>query len=344
VAKTGIEIYPPGSNPLARSYQSSLGVQHDLGHDIVLTADWARRQGENVSEGELDVNLFNRYINGVQTPVIPACPKPNFTPGVECSNGPITQWTDQGRSVYEGLLVRVQKRLTHRYQWSVNYALQNENAETCWNLLNCGAGYGAVIPRQNLGVQGVVQLPWHFQISVNSSIISRTPVTPTVGTVALAGTDINGAQDLPGLPYGSSGLTSGKGSLVSAVEQWNSTLAGTKDSKGNTIPSLVLPHDYQFGDPTYSQDFRLTYNLTVKERYHLQILAEMFNAFNISNLSGYSFTLDPLAAGCSLSAPGSAFTSCPTQTYNFGQPTQRSTQTFGSGGPRALQVGAKFTF
>jgi Carboxypeptidase regulatory-like domain len=344
VAKTGVEIYPPGGFPLARSYQTSIGIQHDFGHDIVLTADWARRQGENVSLGELDVDLYNRYIGGVQTPVIPACPKPNFTPGVECSNGPITQWTDEGRAVYEGMLVRVQKRMTHRYQWAVNYALQNENAQTCWNLLNCGAGYGPAIPRQNLGVQGVIQLPWHFQLSVNSSIISRSPVGVNVGTVALAGTDINGSQALPGLPYSSAGLTSGKSELVSAVQQWNSTLAGTKDSKGNTIPTLVIPHDYQFGDPTYSQDFRLTYNLTVKERYHFTILAEMFNAFNISNLSGYNFTLDPLAAGCTLTAPGSAFTNCGSQTYNFGQPTQRAFQTFGSGGPRAVQLGAKITF
>jgi hypothetical protein len=49
-------------------------------------------------------------------------------------------------------------------------------------------------------------------------------------------------------------------------------------------------------------------------------------------------------AGCTLTAPGSASTSCPTQTYNFGQPTQRAFQTFGSGGPRALQLGAKITF
>ena len=344
VAKTGVEIYPPGGNPIARSYQTSLGIQHDFGHDIVLTADWARRQGENVSLGELDVNLYNRYINGVQLPVIPKCATPNFTPGVECSNGPITQWTDQGRAVYEGLLLRVQKRMSHRYQWSVNYALQNENAETCWNLLNCQAGYGPAIARNNLGVQGLVQLPWGFQLSVNSSIITRSAVEPLVGTIALAGTDINGSQALPGFSYNSGGLTSGKGDLVKAVEQWNSTLAGTKDSKGNTIPTLVLPHDYQFGDPTLSQDFRLTKVFTVKERYRFTILAEMFNAFNVSNLSGYNFTLDPLGAGCTLTAPGSAFTSCPTQTYNFGQPTQRAFQTFGSGGPRALQLGARIDF
>jgi len=344
VAKTGVEIYPPGSNPLGRSYQTSIGVQRDFGHDIVLTADWARRQGENVSLGELDVNLFNRYNNGVQTPVIPACKTPSFTPGVECSNGAITQWTYQGRSVYEGLLMKVQKRLSRRYQFSVNYAYQNENTDVggIYNLLNWMAGYGPVIPRHNLGFQGTVNLPWGFTLSLNSSIISRTPVEPQVGTIALPGTDINGSQALPGVNYNCAGITCGKSNLVQAVTNWNNTLAGTKDSKGNTIPQLVVPPDYQFGDPTFSQDFRLTKVFAVKERYKLSVMAEMFNAFNIANLAGYSFTLDTLAKGCSLT--NGAFTSCAGQTYGFGQPTQRAFQTFGSGGPRALQLGARFTF
>ena len=58
----------------------------------------------------------------------------------------------------------------------------------------------------------------------------------------------------------------------------------------------------------------------------------MFNVFNIANLSGYSFNLD------------SAVPAGRPQTYSFGQPTQRITQVFGSGGPRALQLGARFSF
>jgi hypothetical protein len=46
VAKTAIELFPPNYT-LGRSYQSSIGVQRDLGHDMVITADWARRQGDH---------------------------------------------------------------------------------------------------------------------------------------------------------------------------------------------------------------------------------------------------------------------------------------------------------
>lgn len=348
VAKTGVEMYPPGSNPIARSYQTSLGIQREIGNDLVITADWARRQGENVSLGEVDMNLFNRYINGVQSPVIPVCSAAQrFTVGVECSNGNITQWTDQGRSVYEGLLVKVQKRLSNRYTFAVNYALQNLNTDVggIWNYLNWMSGYGSVIPRHNLGFQATVNLPAGFTLSLNSSIISRTPVQPSVGSIALPGTDINGSQALPGMPYNCAGISCDKSTLVQAVSNWNSSIAGTKDSKGATIPQLVLPSDYQFGDPTFSQDFRLTKIFAIKERYKFSVLAEMFNAFNIANLSSYNFTLDTLARGCTVT--NGAFASCSggaTQTYGFGQPTQRAAQTFGSGGPRALQLGARFTF
>jgi hypothetical protein len=333
---------------LARSYQTSLGIQHEVGHDIVITADWARRQGENISLGEIDVNQFDRYVNGVQTPVIPVCPAAErYTVGVECSNGPITQWTDQGRSVYEGLLVKVQKRLSHRYIFSVNYALQNLNGTGAgnagtWNILNYSSSYGPEIPRQNLGFQGTVNLPWGFTFSMNSSIVSVTPVEPVIGTIALAGTAINGSQALPGFAFNSGGLGSGKGALVQAVQNFNATYAGTTDSKGNKIPTIVLPPDYQFGDPTYSQDFRLSKVFTFKERYKITLLGEVFNAFNIANLAGYSQTLDTLAAGCSLT--NGAFTSCSKQTYGFGQPTQRAFQTFGSGGPRAFQFSGRFSF
>jgi hypothetical protein len=93
-----------------------------------------------------------------------------------------------------------------------------------------------------------------------------------------------------------------------------------------------------------SQDFRLTKVFTVKERYKFSILAEMFNAFNIANLTGYSSALDQGVAGnvCQQGsvAPGTAGAiSC-----SFGQATQRVGQTFGSAGPRAVQLGARFTF
>ena len=56
-----MEIFPPNF-PFARSYQTSIGIQRGMGHGLVIQADYARRQGENVSLGEVDRNLYTRYL------------------------------------------------------------------------------------------------------------------------------------------------------------------------------------------------------------------------------------------------------------------------------------------
>lgn len=333
IAKQGVEIYPQNF-PLARSYQTSIGIQRDLGHGMVLTADWARRQGVNVSLGEVDQNLFNRYINGVQSPVIPLCtPAQNFVPGIECSTGTITVWTDQGRAIYEGLLVKLQKRFAHRYTFQASYALQRATTTTVWDDSHYFAGYGQYLPHHNFNFAGYIDMPWGFQLSVNSSFISRTPVTANVSSLDLPGTVPAGTSEpLPGLQYGCLNAGCNKSDLTNAVNAFNTNIAGTKNANGGAISQLALPTDFQLGDPYFSQDFRLTKKFSFKEgRYSISILGEMFNAFNIANLAGYSYTLDTKVTTGS-------------QTFAFGQPTQRAGQTLGQFGPRAVQVGARFIF
>ena len=83
------------------------------------------------------------------------------------------------------------------------------------------------------------------------------------------------------------------------------------------------------GDNFSSQDIRLTKKFTFRERYIFSVFGEGFNIFNIANLGGYSSTLDQVR---------------PNQTFSFGQPTSRAGQVFGSGGPRAFQIGGRFQF
>ena len=55
----------------------------------------------------------------------------------------------------------------------------------------------------------------------------------------------------------------------------------------------------------------------------MSLIGEVFNVYNAANLSGHSGNLTSVA---------------------FGQPSARFTQVFGSGGPRAFQFGARFSF
>jgi hypothetical protein len=332
VAKQGVEIYP-SRFPLLRSYQTSIGVQHEFGHDMVLSVDWARRQGENVNLGELDLNHFGRTADGL-SPVIPVCTAAQYyVPGQECSTGSITFWVPEGRSVYDGLLVKLQKRFSHRYQFVASYALQkllSENAGV--NLDNYFAGYGPALARHNLNIAGTGNLWWGLTLSVNSSIISTPPVQPTI-----SGIDLNGAGNTtfplseadPNLSYNCFNAGCGKGDLAAAVAYFNTNWAGKKAMNGATIPSLVLPSNYGLGAPIITQDARLTKEFVYRERYKLSVFGEFFNLFNIANLTGYNFTLDTVKTP---------------QTFAFGQPSGRVNQVFGSGGPRAVQLGARFSF
>jgi hypothetical protein len=155
---------------------------------------------------------------------------------------------------------------------------------------------------------------------------------PGINSVDLDG-DGTGSEPIPGVDYNCFNRGCGKSDLAAAVQAWNTRFYPNgapvnpadfkKDARGQNIPFLTLPANYNFGDWFSSQDIRLTKKFTWKEHYTLAVFGEMFNVFNIANLSGYNFTINSQA---------------------FGQPTQRQSQVFGSGGPRALQLGARVSF
>lgn len=325
--KSAANLYP-SEYPVQRSYQMNIGVQRELRRDMVLTVDYARRVFVNTLLGSLDYNRFNRIINGVQTPIIPRCAAADRNnPTVQCSNGPITFWTPGGREVYNGLLVKLDKRFSNRYLFTASYALSNRfGVNGISNLDNWFANYGPTGARHILNVSALVDLPWGVQVGFISAMSSRGPVMPSVSNVDLDGDGID-TTPIPGVDFNCFNRGCGKDDLSQAIAAWNQTFAGKKDAGGDTIPTLIDPADlgdYEFGDSFSSQDIRVTKKFTWKDRYSLSVFGEMFNVFNVANLGGYSFNLNNAA--------------------NFGQPTNRASQVFGSGGPRALQLGARVSF
>jgi hypothetical protein len=277
--------------------------------------------------------------------VIPACtPAQRPDPNAQCSTGPITFWTPGGRTVYDAMLLKFDKRFSKRYMFTVSYALQDRKTVAgIVNLDNWFESYSSVGPRHVLNVSGIVDLPWGFQLGVISTSNSRSPVMPFIPSVDLDG-DGTGGTPIPGAGFNCFNRGCGKSELAAAVQAWNRRYypngppnpAGgipfVQDARRQNIPFLVLPQNYQFGDSFHSQDVRLTKTFVFRERYKLNVFAEMFNVLNVANLSGFNFNLDSRN-------PNPA-----AQTFSFGQPTQRATQVFGSGGPRALQLAARFTF
>lgn len=118
--------------------------------------------------------------------------------------------------------------------------------------------------------------------------------------------------------------------LERLVADYNASVAGTLTPAGRAgvsanqrYPTITLPADYQLGDTFSSQDIRLTKTIPLG-RASVQLIGEVFNVLNISNLTNFNYNLVVPAT--------------------FGRANQRVGQTFGSGGPRALQVAGRVSF
>lgn len=232
--------------------------------------------------------------------------------------------TPAGRTNYKGLLVRVDKRFSNRWQLLGSYALTNQmGLNGIADLDNWFMTWGQQGSRHLFNLSGIVDLPWKFQFSFISSMASRGPVHPRITAIDLIGSGVDNSP-LPFLLFNSLNRGLGKRELAEAVDLYNATYANTRTPRGQLAPRITLPQDYELGDNFISQDIRVSKFFDFGERYRLTLMAESFNIFNIANLGGFAFDLNNPAA--------------------FGKPTSRASQVFGTGGPRSWQLAARFSF
>jgi hypothetical protein len=324
LGKTATDLYPL-EYPVQHALHVSLGVQRELQGNTVVGVEFVRRRFDDTLLGSLDYNRFNRYINGVQSPVIPVCQTAaqRNDPNAQCSTGPITFWTPGGREIYNALLFKFDKRFSNRYLVGASYALADRaGINGISNLDNYFETYGPTGPRHVLNVSALFDLPGNVQVGFISAMSSRSPVMPTITNVDLDG-DGTSTTPIPGLEHNCFNFGCDKDDLESAVAAFNQQYAGRRDARGQLIAPITLPANYEFGDGFSSQDIRVTKTFGFGDS-RLSVFVEVFNVFNVKNLGGYSFNLSNSAT--------------------FGQPTNLASQVFGSGGPRAAQIGGRFTF
>ena len=311
----------------------NLGLQRELARNLVLSADFAwRRFLHNFIPG-VD---YNRFFSA-QGPVIPRCsPAQRNDVTAVCSAGAITFDNSTGIAQYKGLLVRLEKRFSARTQFLASYALGsytgtngpggNQFPGTGFNNNNWSESNGPLPTdlRHVLNLSGFVDLPWRFQFSVNISAYGRPPFS-----VYVSGIDFNGdgTQNdlLPGTRVNQFNRGLGKDDLARLVERYNQEFAGKLTASNQIAPRLTLPADFSFNDNFFTQDLRLSRSFSFgSERLRLMLLCEVFNLFNTANLVQYSGNIADTAA--------------------FGKPGARFSQVFGSGGPRAFQLGVRLSF
>jgi hypothetical protein len=334
---TALGALYPRDFPTTKAHHFNLGIQRELGANLAVQADVVYRKMLNGTPGgffgtSVDYNKFN----AIGGPVIPACTAANASnPAAQCSSGPINFWWPGAEAEYTALLLRVDKRFANRYSFTVSYALQDSQSirDIAQNLNDYFATYGPDMPRHNLTVSAVFDIPWGIQLAVLSTTMSAQPVAPTIAGVDNTGTNTTTGATTPLLTLLGEGYADflSKDELAGLVDEYNGSIAGTLTPAGaagvvpnQRYPTIRLPESYSLSDPFSSQDIRVTKTFRLGGRTDLRLIGEVFNVFNVSNLTNYNYNL---------SVPAT-----------FGQANQRVGQTFGSGGPRAGQFAVRFSF
>ncbi len=313
------------SAPNQYSIHANLGIQRVLARELVVSADFVWRHFVHTGTGAPD---FNRFLRRPLGPVMPICTSDQRSdPKAVCAAGAINVQSNFGRAKYKGLLVRADKRLSRGFQLLGSYARSSNrghNAGMGFNIDNWFENYGLLgrDVTHILNVSGLLQLPWRFQLGFGVTYYSRPPFL-----AQLTGLDLNGDETsndlLPGTRINEFNRGRGKDDLRRLVEEFNRNWSGKTDARGTLISPLRLPDRFEFGDSLCTQDLRLSRAFPLGDRWKLTLIGEVFNLFNVANLTGHSNDLR--AAG-------------------FGEPRERISQVFGSGGPRAFQLALRAAF
>ena len=337
---------PDTATPYA--VNTSLGIQRELASNLVVSADFVMRRslkfGGLHNTVIIDENRFDRFINGVRSPVIPLCVGTQAAdPKAICSTGAIAVSHSAANFRYTGLHVKVDKRFSSHYLFVASYALSKftgfngiGNGVLDLNNWHAGDDYQPSDRRHRFTFSGFADLPTYngdnkfargllnsWQLGLIMQLVSSPPLGNTINQADLDGDGVNSLV-LPGGTINGFGTRYGEDELRMLVNQYNATIAGKPTARpGQVAPFITLPTVIDNGDTFVSHDLRLTRNIKISERVRLQLIGEGFNIFNISNLAGY---------GSVLNAP------------NYGVPTTRAGGTFGTGGPRAFQIAARIEF
>jgi hypothetical protein len=177
----------PTNLPSWSSQQFNLGVQRELARDLVVSADLVFKHSNHGGLGANGLDLD--HFNSTRGPVIQKCNTAQQNdPLALCSTGPIQVYEATSDQAYKGLLVRADKRFSHRFQtlaswaWSRNIGTpgtggSNPNAQFAPTGLNLNQWHQPMRPlvldyTHIVNLAGVVQLPRRFELGLNFSYSS----------------------------------------------------------------------------------------------------------------------------------------------------------------------------
>jgi hypothetical protein len=306
-------------NPMVQ--QTNIGIQHEFAGDFVVRADYLHNFGTHFIIGRTIGSVFNPVVGG-----------PDSVVNLESSV----------KTKYDGLLMSVEKRFSHRYQFRASYTLAKafnyanddqipfSNGPLNPNNLQLEYGPTPNDQRHRFAFSGVGDLPAGFRLSTILTLASGVPMDILVP---------GGGQRIPQLQRNAGGRLFHSGAELNAFITQVNAAGGFG---GEPLP--LVSDRARFNDSFNSLDLRLSKVFKIGERVQIEPIVEVFNLFNVtnvlgfskSNYSGFSNVLvrdsnDPSSAGFRRSS-------------SFGQPVTTAGGVFGSGGPRAFQFAARITF
>jgi hypothetical protein len=305
------------------------------------------------------VDADTGVVSFVRDPIIPLCTAEQartLAPADNCSTGPINVFASGANSRYQGLHVALDKRFASGSQFSVGYALARntgfiDGGFTDFDDYSLAYGNMPDHRRHRVTVSGVWTPPPYtgeskfgramlnaWTISFMSQINSPPPLNTLLNGLDLDGDGIS-LTLLPGTTHNSLGESLSASELRDLVDQYNAGVeAGTRrvtraDGSiaiirprtpfNQIVNPIALPDQFSNGDSFITQDVRLTKRIRIHGSLQVSLIGEVFNVFNVANLTGHSGVLNQ---------PG------------YGQPSARVGQVFGTGGPRAFQFAARMLF
>ena len=247
----------------------SIGVSRQLGPDMAINADVVNTKS-NAFNASVQINTPRQSSPGIAaTPAVR--PLPEW--------GRINQVQSIGWQKYRALLVRLEKRFSQRYQYTVSYTLQKvednsfgaTSTGTITDFYNqaLDAGYGNADRRHSMVASGAYLLPGDVTLGMVWTLRSTAPFS------ARAGVDLNGdganTDYVPGTHKGQ-----GNRDLdIGLVNAWRASRGS-----GPIDPSTISKNDYNKVDARVAKAF------TLGGKRRIEASAQIFNLFGRDNLGG----------------------------------------------------------
>jgi hypothetical protein len=298
----------------------NLGGELRLARNFFLRVDGLYNKGTKFIIGRDVGTVFNPVVGG-----------PDRVVNLESSVG----------TRYQGLLASVEKRGgRHRFLASYtlskaeNYANDDQIPFAAGPLdpndLEREFGPSPIDRRHRFTFSGTFELPASFRVSPLLTLSTGVPMDILMP---------DASTRVPTLDRNSGGRR------FKTAAELNDYLRGLNASGGiNGVPLPLVSDDAQFSDSFRSFDLRVSKVFTLGGTRSLEAIAEVFNLFNITNILGVSYrnysgyanvlardSQDPTSAGFLTSS-------------SFGKAVNTAGGVFGSGGPRAVQLGLRFVF